>query len=164
MVLVKNQYISLVEIWKSFCELHSDLFELTCEEYSLLLSSDVDSLEPNLQLKEELIKEIALLEDKRQLIINQINQLRSPEKAVKNIHDLLNYMNQYEKESQNFFLTKYNSLLIDIIEKIRIQNKKNQIFINKSLSSLNIIKEGLNGLKNYQTYNSNGLTGNNKSP
>ena len=58
------------------------------------------------------------------------------------------------------YLNNFNSLLIDIIQKIQKQNKKNQIFINKAIISLKEIKGSVDGGKNFNTYTQEGLTTN----
>ena len=162
--IIKENYLILTDLWQEFCKLHTELFEYTCEEYSLLLSSEIDPLELVLDKKEKTIEKIKMLESKRRDIINTLNSTLPHEKKIERVYDLLNLMNLYEVKNGESFLTKYNSLLIDIIEKIRQQNRRNQIFINKSLNSLKIIKDGLSGLKTFPTYNSQGLTGHLKSP
>jgi flagellar biosynthesis/type III secretory pathway chaperone len=67
-------------------------------------------------------------------------------------------MKVIENKMQTPHLEKFNSYLIDTIEKIQEQNKKNQIFINKTLLSLKTIREEAMGRKNYSTYNSKGST------
>ncbi|MBF0206317.1 MAG: flagellar protein FlgN [Oligoflexia bacterium] len=151
-------YVRLVALWRSFCERHTELFSVTCDEYSLLLTSEVDALESLLAKKDELIFAIGDLDQKRRGVIAEINLMNSSlgTTNIKNVSDLIQIMKEYEENSGENYLSKYNSLLIDIIEKIQNQNKKNQIFLNRSIISLREVREGILGRKSYSTYNSQG--------
>ena len=150
-------YFKIVDIWKSFCEEHSKLFQMTCDEYSILLASEIDSLEQILNEKEDLIDNIKHLETKRSLVINEINNILDEKSKINSLSDLINLLEEIPDEKEKKFLERYNFLLIDIIKKIQHQNKKNQIFLNKSIISLREIREGLSGQKNYKTYDNKGL-------
>jgi flagellar biosynthesis/type III secretory pathway chaperone len=65
-------------------------------------------------------------------------------------------MQAYEVEKNQKHLFRFNALLIDIIEKIQTQNKRNQLFINKALLSLKQIRIEATGKKNYSLYTSKG--------
>lgn len=61
-------------------------------------------------------------------------------------------------------MKKLNLILMDIVEKIQEQNKKNQVFLNKALISLKELKNSFSGGgKKYETYGSNGATRNSLS-
>ena len=53
---IKSEYLG--DVWQNFCQLHSLLYELTCDEYVHLLSSDLDKLDDTLNNKQEVIAEI----------------------------------------------------------------------------------------------------------
>jgi flagellar biosynthesis/type III secretory pathway chaperone len=56
-------------------------------------------------------------------------------------------------------IDKLNLVLLDIIEKLQDQNKKNQIFLNKALLSLQELKDSFaGGEKKFKTYGANGNT------
>ena len=55
-------------------------------------------------------------------------------------------------------LKNLNALLIDIVQKIQEQNKKNQMFLNRAMLSLREIKQGFTGKKTYSTYGADGMT------
>lgn len=141
---------SIVEIWKSFCELHAKLYELTCDEYQLLLSSEIDNLEEKLEEKNAVINQIKSLEISRREVIQKINEKLKDDNKIKSVSDLISYMSNDEsvEDSYKVYLKKYNALLIDIIEKIQEQNKTNQIFLNKALANLREIRDGFSGNKN----------------
>jgi flagellar biosynthesis/type III secretory pathway chaperone len=67
-------------------------------------------------------------------------------------------MNFFEKQNNTQHLYRFNALLIDVIEKIQTQNKKNQVFLNKAINSLKEIREEALGVKNYNTYNKKGVS------
>ncbi len=148
-------YFQVTDVWKQFCEEHNELFNLTCDEYSLLLKSDLELLEERITEKNECIARIGTLEMMRRGLIDDINALY-PEKKIDSVAALLEVMSNYEIESNQKHLFRFNALLIDIIEKIQAQNKRNQLFINKALHSLQQIRIEASGKKNYSTYSAKG--------
>lgn len=148
-------YFEVTTLWKQFCEEHNELFNLTCDEYSLLLKSDLELLEEKISEKNECIKRIATLELVRRDLIIELNAL-FPEKNIDSVSGLIEVMSKYEIESNQKHLFRFNALLIDIIEKIQAQNKRNQLFINKALHSLQQIRIEATGKKNFSTYTSKG--------
>lgn len=148
-------YFEVTTLWKQFCEEHNELFNLTCDEYSLLLKSDLELLEEKITEKNECIKRIGTLEILRRDLINDLNNI-SPEYKVDSVSGLIEVMSKYEIESNQKHLFRFNALLIDIIEKIQAQNKRNQLFINKALHSLQQIRLEASGKKNFSTYTSKG--------
>jgi flagellar biosynthesis/type III secretory pathway chaperone len=153
-------YFQITDIWKRFCEEHSELLDKTFEEYSLLLTSDIDTLEPLLKEKAEVVQRITFLEKARQRCIDQLNDFLSAEgiKTVDSVSELIQVMSEYEEHNNEKHLFRFNQLLIDIIEKIQAQNKKNQLFLNRSINNLREIREDALGEKNYNTYNNKGLS------
>ncbi len=148
-------YFEVTNLWKQFCEEHNELFNLTCDEYSLLLKSDLELLEEKITEKNECIARIGTLEMMRRDLIKDISALY-PEKNIDSVSALLEVMSNYEIESNQKHLFRFNALLIDIIEKIQAQNKRNQLFINKALHSLQQIRIEASGKKNYSTYSAKG--------
>lgn len=150
-------YFKVTDIWKKLCEEHSELLNLTMEEYGHLLHSDLDALEQKIEQKREVIGTIKNLEVLRREAIEEINSVLT-NREISNYRDLLNLMDSFELEKNSGHLRRFNSLLIDIIEKIQVQNKRNQIFINKAVHSLRSLREEASGEKSYQTYGKNGVT------
>jgi flagellar biosynthesis/type III secretory pathway chaperone len=148
-------YFQVTSVWKQFCEEHNELFNLTCDEYSLLLQSDLELLEEKIVEKNECIKRIGTLELIRRDLIKELNDLY-PGKNIDSVSELLTVMSEYEVESNQKHLFRFNALLIDIIEKIQAQNKRNQLFINKALHSLQQIRLEATGKKNFSTYSARG--------
>lgn len=148
-------YFEVTDLWKRLCEEHNELFSVTCDEYSLLLNSQLDLLEEKLVEKNEVILRISALETIRREIITELNEM-FPEKNIDSVSSLLEVMRSYEVEKNQKHLFRFNALLIDIIEKIQAQNKRNQLFINKALLSLKQIRLEATGKKNYSTYTSKG--------
>lgn len=148
-------YFEVTDLWKRLCEEHNALFNATCDEYSLLLRSELGLLEEKLIEKNEIIARINALEIIRRDIIKELNELM-PEKNIDSVSKLLDVMTVYEVEKKQKHLFRFNALLIDIIEKIQAQNKRNQLFINKALLSLKQIRLEATGKKNYSTYSSKG--------
>lgn len=150
-------YFQVTDLWKRLCESHSELLDLTFDEYSLLLSSDIDALEDKIEEKKIVIERISGLEGLRADLIDKVNKYQD-QREVKNVIDLINVMSTTDIEREQKHLFRFNTLLIDIIEKIQEQNKKNQLFINKALNSLKEIREGATGTKSYPTYDKKGAT------
>ena len=148
-------YFEVTDLWKRLCEEHNELFNVTCDEYSLLLRSELDLLEENLEEKNQIILRIGALETIRRELIADLNTLL-PEKNIDSVSALLEVMKAYEVEKNQKHLFRFNALLIDIIEKIQAQNKRNQLFINKALLSLKQIRIEATGKKNFSTYSAKG--------
>jgi flagellar biosynthesis/type III secretory pathway chaperone len=138
------------DIWYRLCQLHNELLEKTCDEYLVLLASDLDQLEVIVGEKEEILKKIDLVDRDRKDLILSLNK----RDQISTVSDLLNYFNSKQIDSKN--IEKLNSLLIDIIQKITTQNKKNQSFLNKAIHSLNELKGNFNGRSHYNIYTNRG--------
>ena len=154
----KLYYHSVVSVWEGFCHLHKELYDLTCDEYLTLLSSDVDKLEHMLPLKEEIISKISVLENERKDLIESINASKIFTKNILKSSDLLIVFSEIDQGSAMPALKNLNALLIDIVQKIQEQNKKNQMFLNRAMLSLREIKQGFTGKKTYSTYGADGMT------
>ena len=151
-------YFRVTDLWKKLCEAHQQLLELTFDEYSLLLGSQIEELELKIEEKNDLISYISKLDSRRHEAIALINKdlKKSGSRLIENVTDLIITMKDFELAKDQHHLRRFNALLIDIIEKIQSQNKKNQLFINKALMSLREIREDAIGTKNYSTYNAKG--------
>lgn len=156
--LIKLYYQRAVSIWEGFCQLHRDLYELTCEEYLTLLESDIDKLEKMLPLKEEIITKIGELEKDRSELIDTLNSIALFSSKIERAGDLLSAFAHLDTESGIPALRNLNSLLIDMIHKIQEQNKKNKQFLNKAMLSLREVKQNFTGKKHYTTYGADGQT------
>lgn len=154
----KLYYQDAIQVWEGFCQLHKDLFDLSCEEYLTLLASDIDKLESMLPVKEEIIAKIGELEADRAELIEKINASGYFEIQVKRAGDLLTAFADIEAQNGIAALKNLNSLLIDMIQKIQEQNKKNQMFLNRAMRSINELKAGFSGKKVYTTYGADGMT------
>lgn len=155
----KLYYQSAIHVWESFCQLHKDLFDLSCDEYLTLLASDIDKLETMLPVKEEIIAKIGELEKDRAELIEKINASEYFDVDVKRAGDLLTAFADLESQTGISALRNLNSLLIDMIQKIQEQNKKNQMFLNRAMRSINELKAGFSGGKKvYTTYGADGMT------
>jgi hypothetical protein len=149
-------YFQTTDVWKRLCEEHMELFNITMDEYTLLLNSEIEQLEYKIREKEAVIATIKGLEKVRQEIIVELDKFF--DEKIDSVSKLLEVMTKFEVEKKEKHLFRFNALLIDMIEKIQAQNKKNQLFINKALRSLKDIRMEALGEKNYQTYTSKGST------
>lgn len=147
-------YFRVADVWRRLCDEHNTLLDQTCDEYALLLSSKLEELEEKIEQKKETILRIGKLEKLRAALINELNNSR--EKKVESVHELIIEMQEFEIKNNERHLFRFNALLIDMIEKIQTQNKRNQLFINKALLNLKAIREEALGEKSYSTYTSNG--------
>ena len=148
----------VLSVWEGFCELHKELYDLTCDEYLTLLASDIDKLETMIPIKDEIISKIGELEKDRAELIERLNESGLFATHIQKAGDLLNAFSEIDQKSAIPALKNLNALLIDIVHKIQDQNKKNQQFLNKAMISLKEIKQGFSGKKNYSTYGADGLT------
>lgn len=151
---IKAEYLG--DVWQNFCQLHSLLYELTCDEYVNLLASDIDKLDETLLQKQEVIAEINLLEAQRSETIHEINQLLGTD--VQKISSFTDLLREHNLGNVSQRIDKLNLILLDVIEKLQDQNKKNQIYLNKALLSLQELKDSFSGGKKYKTYGANGTT------
>jgi len=156
---LKIYYFQITDIWKRHCELHSELFDLTCDEYALLLESDLDKLEEKIAQKNSLIDVIKENDDERFRILGDIAKAY-PDSNIESVTGLINFFKTFPAESESKHLTRFNNLLVDIISKIQTQNKKNQIFINKAINSLRVIREDATGTTTVSTYDAKGVRNN----
>lgn len=154
----KLYYQRVLNAWEGFCQLHKDLYDLTCEEYLTLLESDIDKLETMLPVKEEIISKIGELETDRTELIEKLNSTGLFATKITRAGELLNAFSELDQSAAIPALRNLNSLLIDIIGKIQDQNKKNQQFLNKAMISLKEVKQGFTGKKTYTTYGADGQT------
>jgi flagellar biosynthesis/type III secretory pathway chaperone len=154
----KLYYLRAVGIWENFCKLHKELYDLTCEEYLTLLESDIDKLETMIALKEEIISKIGELEKERADLIDILNSTALFNGTISRAGQMLDAFSEIDRSSSIPALKNLNSLLIDIIQKIQEQNKKNQMFLNKAMLSIRDIKQGFSGKKHYTTYGADGQT------
>ena len=146
----------LQQLWHDFCEQHTFLYELTCDEYIHLLASDTDQLELTIQDKRTLLSEINTLDQSRNELVKEITQLMGKDKPEK-LSGLIALFNDCGHTELATELGKRNLVLLDIIEKIQAQNKKNQFFLNKAIYSLKELRESFSGEKNYKTYSAKGM-------
>tara|TARA_R110002049_G_scaffold300661_2_gene491694 strand:- start:184 stop:687 length:504 start_codon:yes stop_codon:yes gene_type:complete len=158
-------YFRVTDLWKKLCESHQQLLEITFDEYSLLLGSQIEELEEKVEEKNKLISFIATLDKERKEAIKNLNAdlKKNGSAEIQSVSDLIVTMKEFESTKDQHHLRRFNALLIDIIEKIQTQNKKNQLFINKALMSLREIREDAMGKKSYSTYNSKGASAPGKS-
>lgn len=151
-------YHSAITLWEAFCRLHKNLYDLTCEEYLVLLESDIGKLESMLPLKEEIIEKISELEKERSDLIEKLNESALFSDKITRAGELLDAFKPMDQSAPIPALKNLNSLLIDIIHKVQDQNKKNQQFLNKAMISLKEVKQGFTGKKQFTTYGADGHT------
>lgn len=154
----KLYYQQVLTIWEGFCTLHSQLFDIACDEYLALLASDIDKLEDLLPIKEEIISKIGEMDLERNELVEKLNKTQLVSSPLNKASELLLLFDEIEAQNGIPALKNLNQLLIDIIEKIQLQNKKNQVFLNKAMISLRDLKRGFKGQKVYSTYGADGLT------
>jgi len=154
---VQSLYFEFVDLWKSLCDIHNQLYLITCEEYLALLNSNIDRVNSLLEEKEQLMKLIDDLESHRfKLVINVSEIANVPAtnfSKFRTIYDfLLNELNLKEENP----LIKYHKLMVELIEKTQDQNKKNRIFLNKALLSIQELRNELNGTTKVNNYSRTG--------
>ena len=147
----------LSTLWREFCEKHTELYELTCDEYMHLISSDIDKLDETVEEKKLLLDNINKLEAHRQDVTSEVSLLLKKENPKK-LTLLLDKLKESGEVKVSEQIEKLNLILLDIVTKIQEQNKKNQVFLNKAILSLNELKQSFTGKSNYKTYSSSGLT------
>jgi flagellar biosynthesis/type III secretory pathway chaperone len=151
----KELYKSTVNLWQRLCNLHQSLLEVTNNEYTALLSSDLDSTTKILEQKKQLIERINKEEHARQKIVSEVLGPSTLHESFRFV-DLKKFFNQFEIESKGNHLNNFNLILLDTIAKIKKQNKKNQYFINRALMSLDGLKLPSEQNPNHSIYNKSG--------
>lgn len=144
-----------IDIWERLCRQHSELFDLTCDEYLNLLSSDMDLLEETVAQKEALLEKISFVDNRRLNLIKEFNNKKLIDFDLTKASQLIEYF-KMSNAPNALHLERLNALLIDIIVKIQDQNKKNQIFLNKAIRSLDDLKQSFKGGKKLTTYGPKG--------
>ena len=145
-------YYRTTDLWSNLCELHADLFDRTCEEYQLLLENRLEDLEKTIAEKEMIVERVHRLEAVRQKIIDQINAELNGDIKIEKASELLLFLEPISKDIGQNHLAQFNRILIDIIEKIQDQNKKNQIFLNKAIDSIDKLRREVSGQKIFHSY------------
>ncbi len=149
---------AIADLWQEQCSMHTRLFELTCDEYTHLLASDMDELDDSIEQKRLLIQDIEKMDKIRKSLVQEINSQWS-EAKIEKVHNLVGFLTSKGQTNNAQRIEKLNLVLMDIIDKIQAQNKRNQLFLNKALISLRELKDSFGGAKKqYKTYGSNGAT------
>jgi hypothetical protein len=147
---IESTYHELTLIWRELCLLHTQLFELTNNEYQLLLTSETDQLEINLAEKKQVVQSINDYDLRRQTCIDKLG-LGAANFALMNQH-LVKHLN-LETPHQ---LEKYNDYLLDIIEKIQMQNIKNRQFLNRAMIMMEGLRKDFQNSGKVLSYNNKG--------
>lgn len=150
----QSEIQNLLHLWKGFCELHFELFDLTSTEYINLLSGKIEELEENSIKKQNIVESIRKLESERKEIIEIINSRSN--NSISSINSLIQLLENNSHSTDFKIFSGYNNLLKDLITKISMQNKKNQIFLHKAVNQLQDLKGIVAGTSNNQTYNAKG--------
>ncbi|MDA8793806.1 flagellar protein FlgN [Bacteriovoracaceae bacterium] len=154
---LKFLFHNLTNIWEDFCRCHHLLYDFTCQEHINLMESDIDGLEKTALEKDKVLLDIEQLDTLRKECVNDISHIINPNNPATKISELIELVEGRVDEKELDTLKKLNLLLIDIIQKLQEQNKRNQIFLNRSIISLNELKEEFTG-KKYSTYGPSGNT------
>jgi len=151
-------YFEMTDLWKLLCEEHFLLFNLVSDEYLFLLESNMDKLEKVVSEKKEVINRIGRLDLFRQNLLKKINTSLNEKSQIKSSSDLIKFLgtNPIERDQKHFL--RFNTLLNKTIEKLKHQNKRNHLFLNKAMISLNDWKKEAFGHKSYSIYNASGET------
>lgn len=150
---------NVASLLKSQCELHTDLYERTCQEYALLLESEIDSLDELVQEKQKIIRQIELAEKERLHVLENLKKT-APTLSFNKLGEMLTTLKACGLKTDAEAIEKLNMILLDIVDKIQEQNKRNQVFLNKAIVSLKDLKASFNkdNPKQFKTYNSLGAS------
>jgi flagellar biosynthesis/type III secretory pathway chaperone len=151
----KESYKNIVNLWQRMCDLHQALLETTAKEYYSLLSSELENTEKILNEKKLIIEKINIEEKNRKKLVNETLGPSSLDESY-TFRDLKKHFDQFEIEREGDHLNNFNLILKDTIEKIKTQNKKNRIFINRALISLDGLKLPYGESKEHSLYNKDG--------
>lgn len=150
-------YQQFTDLWKTLCSAQNELYQITCEEYLALLNSDIARVNKLISLKEEIIKHIDIIEEDRKLLVQQIAQSQGLEvNALLKFKTIYRILSDALNLDENNTLLKYHTLIVELIEKTQEQNKKNRLFLNKALASIQEIKKELTGNVKVANYSRTG--------
>ena len=154
---IQSLYNSFTDLWKRLCDIHSELYGITCEEYLALLNSNIDQVNALLEHKEVLIKTIDDFEAERFSLVLRIAKISQSQPTnfakFKTVYEYFHKHLQLDNENT---LLKYHATMLDLIEKTQDQNKKNRIFLNKALHSIQELRFELNGVSKVDNYSRTG--------
>ena len=148
-------YQEMVELWKLMCVKHEELFHLTCQEYVLLLKSEVNELEIIIDKKIKIINEINFHDERRKSLLLSLGKALDINENIK-VSKFIDMIVRENIDQEIKTFQKYNMILIDLINKLKDQNKKNQLILNKSLINLKELREKLLGEDSLKTYDMRG--------
>lgn len=150
-------YKNFCTLWDRLISLHEELLQIALNEYRALLASDFEELEKVLNLKQKLIEKITIAEKDRSLLVLEFIAIAdsSMNKKLK-LSEILFYFSLHSETSSDQTLKIKNEQLINLISNIQMQNKKNRVFLNRAMISLQDLQKNFSGKKNFTTYNQQG--------
>jgi len=151
-------YMKMSNIWKDFCIFHSNLLDATFSEYDYLLSSNLDELDIVNTIKNELVEKIKHKELERKQLLTEAYETGITDTEIKSLSVLELSFRAYEKNEQIEYFSEFSLLLKNILNNLKSQNKRNQIFIYKALNSLASLREDIAGQKSTEVYGMSGKT------
>jgi flagellar biosynthesis/type III secretory pathway chaperone len=151
-------YLKISNVLRQFCILHSNLLDATITEYDFLLESEIDGVDEISQLKEEIVQMIHLTDEQRKTVLYEAFESGLFDKPVEGLGDLEILLIPYEKDNDITFFSEFSELLIKIIDNLKNQNKKNQIYLHKALESLQDLRSNMTGRTSSKIYNPKGVT------
>jgi flagellar biosynthesis/type III secretory pathway chaperone len=152
-----DYYHELTLLWRELCIHHTQLFETTNQEYQLLLAGETDQLESNLGSKKALIEKIQNYDLKRQTSVEDVFKYYSTNNNTSfHYSRLIELFNEKLNLNENNELDKYNIFLVEIIDKIQIQNRKNRQFLNRALIMMEDLKKDFKNTGKVLSYNKKG--------
>ncbi len=153
---LQDFYDELVLLWRELCVLHTQLFEITSHEYQLLLGGETEKLETNLSEKKEIIAKIQDYDSRRQTSISDLIEKFLPSLSDPHFQEINEFLQRELALGADHALLRYNYFLIDIIEKIQIQNRKNRQFLNRALLMMEDLKHDFQKKGKVLSYNKKG--------
>lgn len=150
-------YLEFTELWKSLCDIHNQLYQITCEEYLALLNSNIEKVHLLLENKELLMKNIDGLDQERLNLLTRVSDFSQlPITSLSKFKVVYEYLKEELNLEENNPLLKYHLLMIELIEKTQDQNKKNRIFLNKALHNIQELRNDFNGTTKVNNYSRTG--------
>lgn len=150
-------YLQFTDLWKLLCEMHNELFQITCDEYLALLNSNIDQVNKLLSIKENLMLKIDSLEQERLSLVNKVAlQANVPIESLQKFKSVYDYLREELNLNDQNPLIKFHELMVDLVEKTQDQNKKNRFFLNKALNSIQQLRKELNGNIKINNYSRTG--------
>jgi flagellar biosynthesis/type III secretory pathway chaperone len=157
MDLITSYYLKFTKIWSSLCKLHAELLDLSYDEFQAIKKSELERIIEITSHKDEIVSKIDKVDKARKFLIQNFSETIPEVGIFEKSHELIAFFKNNRVNEGIDHLDHFNNLLIEVIENLQDQNRKNQYFLNRAINSLEQLKADMTGSRKYNHYNAKGL-------